>query len=85
MDWNNWGTGGFTFFVSNIFNSSRSYAFRGGVGLDGVTDRALVGCIFIGCRAHLQAQTKPNTFIHRSSASATARSANVQIHNLENR
>jgi hypothetical protein len=54
MDWNSWGTGGFAFFVSGIFNSSRSYASRGGVGLDGVTDEALEGCIFTGCRAHLQ-------------------------------
>jgi hypothetical protein len=54
MDWNSWGTGGFAFFVSSIFNSSRSYAFRGGVGLDGVTDGALEGCLFIGCCAHLQ-------------------------------
>jgi hypothetical protein len=54
MDWNTWGMGGFVFFILNIFNSSRSYAFRSGVGLDGVTDGALEGCIFIGCRAHLQ-------------------------------
>jgi hypothetical protein len=54
MDWNSRGTSGFAFFVSSIFNSSRCYAFLGGVGLDGVTDRALEGCIFIGCRAHLQ-------------------------------
>jgi hypothetical protein len=47
MDWNRWGKGGFTFFVSSIFNSSRSYAFGGGVGLDGLTDWALEGCIFI--------------------------------------
>jgi hypothetical protein len=31
MDWNSWGTRGFDFFVSSIFNTSRSYAFRGGV------------------------------------------------------
>jgi hypothetical protein len=54
MDWNSWGTGSFAFFVSSIFNSSHSYAFCGGVGLDGVTNGALEGCIFIGCRAHLQ-------------------------------
>jgi hypothetical protein len=54
MDWNSWRTGGFAFFVSSIFNNSRSYAFRSGVGLDGVTDGALEECIIIGCRAHLQ-------------------------------
>jgi hypothetical protein len=54
MEWNSWGTGGFAFFVSSIFNSSRSYAFSGGVELDGVIDGALEGCIFIGCRADLQ-------------------------------
>jgi hypothetical protein len=54
MDWNNWRTGGFAFFVSRIFNNSHSYAFRGGVGLNGVTDGALEGCIFIRCRAHMQ-------------------------------
>jgi hypothetical protein len=46
--------GGLPFFVSSIFSSS-SYAFRGDVGLDDVTGGALEGCIFIGCRAHLQA------------------------------
>jgi hypothetical protein len=54
VDWNSWGKGGFAFFVSNIFNSSRSYTFRGGFGLDGVTDGAMEGCVFIGGRAHLQ-------------------------------
>jgi hypothetical protein len=54
MDWNSWGTGSFAFFVSSIFNNSRSYACHGGVGLDGVTDGALEDCIFIGCHAHLQ-------------------------------
>jgi hypothetical protein len=54
MDWNSWGTGGFAFFVSSIFNSGRSYALRGGVGLDSITDGALESRIFIGCRAHMQ-------------------------------
>jgi hypothetical protein len=53
MDQNIWGTGGFPFFVSSTFNSRQSYAFRGGVGLGDVTDGALEGRIFIGCRAHL--------------------------------
>jgi hypothetical protein len=52
MDWNSSATGGFAFFVSSVFNSSHSYAFRRGVGLDGVIDRALEGCI--GYSAHLQ-------------------------------
>jgi hypothetical protein len=51
MDWSSCATSGFVFFVLTIFNNWRSYALRRAVGLDGVTDGALEGCIFFGFSA----------------------------------